>query len=131
VILKDRITTVPGPKHVVIQALLEYHIKLACPSRGVMVQVFREHEIRKSVDGQVCDYRVDVLARYYTNHGKVEMIYEVQNDLDLKSFKKKMSDLGVGGEVIELNRCPDDILLASEWIKDRIVIPDFKRRKSE
>ena len=125
--MKDKITTVPGPKHVVIQALLEYHVLLSAP-RGTTVQVFRER-VR---EGFSKEYKIDVLARYYHSRGKSDVLYEVQKDIDLPSFKAKMEELKTsGGEIIELNKCPDDILTASEWIKDRIVIPDFKRRKSE
>ena len=124
--MKDKITTVPGFKHVVIQALLEYHIKLSLP-RGATVLLDREYKM--TFDGH--EYRPDLYVRYYTSKGKFEVIYEVQKDLDLPTFMRKMAVLKTVGEIIPLDKCPDDILLASEWIKDRIVIPDFKRRKSE
>ena len=125
--MKDNITTVPGPKHVVIQALLEYHVLLSCP-KNATPQVFRE----RVKEGFSKEYKIDVLARYYHSRGKSDVMYEVQKDLDLPSFKKKMEELKAsGGEIIELDKCPDDILLASEWIKNRIVIPDFKRKREE
>ena len=42
--MRDKISTVPGPKHVVIQALLEYYITDTCP-KNYTVLVYKEHFI--------------------------------------------------------------------------------------
>jgi hypothetical protein len=118
--LGDKITTVPGPKHVVVQALLEYHIKYTCP-KGYRVTILRE-----AIFGPGEEFRADVMARYFKPNGLRVIIYEVQKDLNLKSFKEKMQrvrETGVTGEIIELDKVPDDIIEASKYLGTRILLP--------
>lgn len=118
--MSDKITTVPGPKHVVIQALLEYHIKYTCP-KGYRVKLDRE-----SIYGPSEQYRADVKATYYHPSRTRTIIYEVQKDLNLKSFKEKMQIVregGITGEIIELDKVPDDIVEASKYLSCRVLLP--------
>lgn len=120
-------TSVPGPIHVVVQALLTMHIQSSCPS-GAMVQVFTEYPLQ--IDNKT--YRIDVLARYYwaSPRSKKEVIYEVQYDLDLESFKLKMKciERSGGGEILPLRHLPQEIRDAiqglSDWVSKFVKIPD-------
>lgn len=122
--MKDNLTTVPGLRHVVAQALIEYHILKTCPKK-LMVQVYRELPIHHNG----YEYRADVLARYFhTTKGKREVIYEVQGRLNAKDFVAKMRELGTEGEIIELDRMPDSIEEASKFIEGRIVQPYYGKK---
>jgi len=121
--LSDKVRTVPGPKHVVVQALLEYFIKLDVP-KGCEVRLEREKKVQ--VEGQT--YYIDVAVTYYKpGREKKVVYYEVQKDLNLPMFKKKMEVLNSLGEIIDLNKVPDSIAGCVEYLRDRVILPNFKR----
>lgn len=126
-----KITTVPGVKHYVIMKLLEYHSFSTCPSN---LRVNSECEYNILSKGN--RFRIDVYVTYWHNsYGhKRNVLYEIQKEVNLKAFKEKVSALEHDGaicEIIPLDDCPDDIIEASNWVKERIIIPNFRRNRIE
>ena len=119
-----KVTTVPGVKHAVIQALLAYWIKATLP-KGCHVAVDMERYINHGPDV----FRIDVSATYYKSAKRAVVYYEVQDKVNVSTFVEKMQKLKGVGEIVDLNKCPDDIASASEFVRGLVVLPDFKRRE--
>lgn len=122
--MKNKLTTVPGFKHCLIQAGLQYWIQKDCP-KGFTPDVRLEHHFK--LGDEV--YRADVYVRYYHSGGHVDYIYEVQGDIDLPSFKKKMLELKSLGDIIPEDLVPDDVIGMEKYLRDCVISPTKKRRE--
>lgn len=81
-------------------------------------------------------YIIDAHITYYHNsYGhKRSVLYEIQKEVNLPAFKAKIKQLekdGAIGEIIPLDDVPDNIMEASNWVKERIIIPNFRRNRVE
>lgn len=79
-------TSVPGPKHVMVQAFLSVWIKQLCP-RGWHVDVKSEYKFENE------PIRSDLFVTYRKHMQQFKVLYEVQRDLGDKQFDDKIKTI--------------------------------------
>jgi hypothetical protein len=113
-----KLTSVPDPKHVAVQAWLTTILQETCP-KGWEVDVFTEKPYE--------NYKIDVYARYFHRAKRKEKLvfYECQTDLNNEDFTNKTKTLikvyRIDVRIIDLNKVPNDIREAHEYLKGLVI----------
>jgi len=119
-------TSVPGFRHWMIQMAIVYAVRKSIP-KGCKVSIGTELEIKE----QNNVYKIDVIVKYYKpGVPPKRVLYEVQNNVNVRSFREKMSILECdNAEIVPLKKAPDTIDEIETWIQDYIIIPNMRIKK--